>query len=232
MRKTILLAASIAMFSTTLLATEPTFIPKNDLPKSSYNLNDVKKFKKANYGDPQNAIKLKLIPLLFNMVSLQYERALNEKMSVACDLNFLFYSSTIGAAGLSGGKVSYSGFGISPEFRFYPGEEALKGFFVGPYISYLGMSIKAEGMGSNGLAGTAEITGINAIGGGALLGWKWLIADAFSIETHIGANYLSLTIPSTVTVNYSNGTSDIQSGPDFSASGFLPTGGVSLGYAF
>ncbi len=232
MKKFTLTLACAIMLNVASRAAEPVLKAEPTLPSSSQHLSDVKMPKKAMRGDAENCIKLKLVPLAFSMVSLQYERALNEKMSAACDLNLLFYSMSTGVGSLTDAKVTYSGFGISPEFRYYPGEEALKGFFVGPYLTYFNMGIKAEGTDMYGKTGSAEITGITAMGGGALLGWKWLIADVFAIETHVGVNYLSMTTPTTIDVKYSNGTTNKEDFPKVSFSGALPTAGVSLGYAF
>lgn len=235
MKKNWTIAILFCMLSAHIYAAEPTytFKPKNEttLP---YSLSG---FKKQKAETPQNAIKIKILPLIFNMASFQYERVINEKMSVACDVNYVFYSSTsdgnsMGAGVNTSSKVTFTGFGISPELRFYPGEEALKGFFVGPYLNYLTMNIKVENTDVNGLTGIGELKGITALGAGVLLGWKWLVAESFSIEAHTGLNFLTVNVPSTVTVKYSDGTSKTEDGPNLSASGLLPTLGFSLGYAF
>lgn len=234
MKKRTLLFIGFLALTTFLKAEEPTTFFKPNQGNQEKYLSNVKLLKKQKRGgDAENCVKLKTIPLLFRMFSVQYERALNEKMSIACDVNLLFFSASQTSGSLSDGKVTYSGFGLSPEFRFYPGEEALKGFFVGPYLSYLGMGIKVEGTnGNNGKKGTAELSGISAFGGGVLLGWKWIFADVFALETHLGVNYLNLTIPSTINIKYDDGTSETEVGPTFSASGVLPTVGLSLGYSF
>ncbi|MCX6187153.1 MAG: DUF3575 domain-containing protein [Bacteroidetes bacterium] len=232
MKKFTLTLACAIMFNVASKAAEPVLKAEPKLPASSQHLSDVKMTKKAMRGDAENCIKLKLIPLALSTVSLQYERALNEKMSAACDVNFLFYSTTTDLGSLTGGKLSYTGFGLSPEFRYYPGEEALKGFFVGPYLTYFNMGIKAEGTDASGRTGSAELTGMTAMGGGALLGWKWIIADVFAIETHVGVSYLSMTTPTTIDVKYSDGTKKTEAFPSISLTGTLPTAGVSLGYAF
>lgn len=234
MKKTILLAACITMFSATLLAVEPTLTltKKSESPKSPYSLNEVNKLKKAAYGDPQNVVKVKLFPMIFSLFTLQYERTIKENMSVACDLSFL--RRTTSTTDINGGETSttISAYGLSPEFRFYPSGDASRGFFLAPYATYLNMGIKGEYTNSNGSKGTGEISGITIVGGGVLLGWKWLIKDAFAIETHLGYNYLSFTTPSTVDVSYTDGTKGVEKVDALNFSGGLPTAGLSLGYAF
>jgi hypothetical protein len=234
MKKTILLMSSIVLLSSNLLAYEPTLslTKKSDLAKSPYSLTDFKKMKKANADDPQNAIKLKLFPMVFTLFTLQYERSITDNMSVACDLSFL--RRTQSSTSTSGESLSttISAYGFSPEFRFYPSGDARQGFFVGPYATYLNMGIKGEYKNSNGSKGTGEISGITAVGGGVLLGWKWLIKDAFVIETHLGYNYLSFSTPETVDVGYEDGTKGVEKVEALNFSGGLPTAGLTLGYAF
>ncbi|MEI6881834.1 MAG: DUF3575 domain-containing protein [Bacteroidota bacterium] len=230
MKKSLLIIVGIALLSFTASAEEPIKLSsKNTESKSTpYHLNSTRSVKKSKYSsDPENCIKLKVVPLLFRMASLQYERRIKDNMTVACDVNLLFLSATV-----DGATLSYSGFGLSPELRFYPGGEAMKGFFIGPYLSYLGMSLKGEVENTAHGKGTGEISGITAIGGGALLGWKWIFADVFALETHIGINYLSLTMPDKVDYKYADGTSGSEPISSFSGAGILPTGGLSLGYAF
>ncbi len=230
MKKTLLILASIAMMNFTASAEEPLKLSiKNTESKNNpYHLTSTRSVKKSKYSsDPENCIKLKVIPLLFRMASLQYERKIKDNMTVACDVNLLFFSATTG-----GTTVSYNGFGLSPEFRFYPGGEAMKGFFIGPYLSYLGMSLKGEVENTARGKGTGEISGITAIGGGAILGWKWIFGDVFALETHLGLNYLSLTLPGKMDYKYEDGTSGSEDLGSFSGSGILPTAGLSLGYAF
>lgn len=191
-----------------------------------------KSYHQKGYGNPENVVKLKLVPLAFSMASIQYERVLNDYMSVAADLNLLFYSTTTTAGSLSSASLKYSGFGLSPEFRYYPSGNAPAGFFLGPYLTYFGMGFKLEGADITGISGKAEVSGISAFGGGLLLGWKWLIKDAFAIETHLGLNYLNVNIPDKIDLTYSDGRKETVTGIGFSAAGILPTGGLSLGYAF
>lgn len=198
-------------------------------PTQTTNISLVKKTKSDN---PQNVIKIKLFPFLWRVTSLQYERTLKDNLSIACDVNFMFYSASISSSSLQSAKASYTGFGVSPELRFYPGANAPRGFFIAPYATYFTMGLKVEGKDANGSTGSASISGINAIGGGALLGWKWLIADVFAIEAHLGVNYLSFSTPDRIDITYADGTKSTEPAPSLSAEGVIPTGGISLGYGF
>jgi hypothetical protein len=238
MKKNLIIACLASIISANTFAAEPVYSFKqiNESKTVPHSLNGFKKTLESKSEIPKNAIKIKILPLLFSTASFQYERVISEKLSVACDFNYLFYTTTnqsfSSGSSVSDSKVSFSGFGISPELRLYPGEEALKGFFVGPYINYLNMSIKVENTESNGVTGIGELKGITALGAGVLLGWKWLVAESFSIEAHTGLNYLMVNIPTDLSVRYSDGSTKNEEGPDLNASGLLPTLGFSLGYAY
>ncbi len=235
MKKNLIIVACLTLFSAKLFAVEPiySFKPKNpSMVESPYSLTGYKKLKQTYSSEPQNVVKLKLFPMIFSLFTLQYERSIKENMSVACDFSFLRRTSS--STDVSGESISttISAFGFSPEFRFYPSGDASQGFFVGPYATYLNMGIKGEYTNSNGAKGTGEISGITAVGGGVLLGWKWLIKDAFVIESHLGYNYLSFSTPSTVDVTYTDGTNGVEKVDALNFAGGLPTAGLSLGYAF
>jgi len=236
MKKNFTIAIILSLIVLKTEANEPVYsLNHAEKPaKNPYSLNYNHQAKKTSVSDPANAIKLKLFPLILSVFTVQYERSLTDNISVACDLSFL-RRSTSSSGDMSGSEtqsLTTTAFGISPELRFYPGGNASQGFFVGPYATYMNLAIKGEYTNSNGISGTAELNGINAIGGGVLLGWKWLIKEAFVIETHIGYNYLNVNIPTSIEVNYSDGTKEFENGPSLNFSGGLPTAGVSLGYAF
>lgn len=217
-----------------VLATEPEKKKEPVKEMREFSYFDMNRPLQKHASDPMNVIKLKPLMLAFQMVSVQYERVIgnNSNMSLASDVNILFYSASLSGSSVTNVTQTITGFGLSPEFRFYPGGNAPRGFFLGPYVTYFGMGIKMEGTGSGGGRATAELTGINAVGGGALIGWKWLIGDVFSIETHVGANYLSMKIPTTVTYKEAGQPDQIDQGPDVNFAGFLPSLNFSLGYAF
>src|ERR1044072_1385073 len=88
-------------------------------------------------AQPQNAIKLNPLSLVFATGNVAYERAVSQNSSF--QLGF-FYT----AVGISDFK--YSGLGITPEFRFYFAgqKQALNGVYVGPYVRYQNFTIKEK----------------------------------------------------------------------------------------
>ena len=186
---------------------------------------------------PKNVIKLKPIALALGIVALQYERAFGPHISAACDVSLLAYSIGAAAGTPSGtNALSYklTGFGISPEFRYYPANArpAPKGFFVAPFIEFYSLSVNVSGTdATTGKDVSGSISGINAGGGGALLGWQFLIGNVFSIDINAGFRYLSLTTPSSYEYTV-NGQNKVVAVPSVSASGIGPAGNIALGFAF
>ena len=183
-------------------------------------------------SDAQNVIKLKPVGLALGMFTAQYERALNEDMSVALDITFMSRSVSLDFSGVSAATTSVSGFGFSPEFRYYFAGEAPHRSYVAPFFEYLSIGMKVEGTDvQTGSKTSASINGFSAIGGGVLFGYQFLIGGVFSIDTNLGFRYISLGTPTSIDFDV-NGTKTSKAFPSYSVSGFLPAGNLSLGFAF
>jgi hypothetical protein len=93
----------------------------------------------------KNEIKVNLSALLFRNISVQYERKINKKMSVALGghvLPFgkLPFKSTIEDLAdvntINFDDVRIGGFGFVPEVRFYTGKKGVfHGFYLGPFLN-------------------------------------------------------------------------------------------------
>lgn len=158
------------------------------------------------YSDeqPKNVIKMNLSQIPLRNFSFQYERALHENISIACGFSFLmvrpfpgaFASDDPSGEGLRDPK--YKGFGITPEFRYYPGGDvdekpAPHGFYVAAYLRYAKYkftSTYSEKLtNGNTYAYDLNLTygGTNA---GLMIGAQWIIGKHFSIDWWIlGAGY-------------------------------------------
>jgi hypothetical protein len=189
---------------------------------------------------PMNVIKFKPMNLIIHLFTLQVERMVNQKVSVACDLSYFNYTipRTTSTNSTSGSSSSYDwiqtqfqGFGISPELRFYPASKGSpKGFYVAGFFEYYTINMHLSGTNpSTGRFLTGDLKGINFTGVGALLGWQWLIVNTFCIETNLGVRYLSITTPDSYTFS---GSSQPQKIPTFNAEGLIPVVNFAIGYAF
>jgi len=94
----------------------------------------------------KNQLKINLSALVFTNISLQYERQIGRKTTVALGVNTrpfgtLPYKSLLKKAvnedAVNLDKLKLGITGITPEFRFYTGRKgAMRGFYLGPFFSY------------------------------------------------------------------------------------------------
>jgi hypothetical protein len=164
----------------------------------------------------KNAVKINIFSPIVKTFSGFYERALGDAVSIQAGF---FYTGT---------KVEdtkFSGWGVTPEFRLYPGKsEDLKGFYLAPFGRYSSFSLSGK---STDPATLEEIDGkatLSTFGGGLLIGGQFLFGDIVTLDIFIGPKY---------------GVSDIKvdagEEDDFSLGsfdGFGVRGGVTIGIAF
>lgn len=164
---------------------------------------------KAQDNGVQNAIKLNPLSLIFATGNVAYERAVSENSSA--QLGF-FYS------GVSLGDVKYSGWGVTPEYRFYiaGAKEVMNGVYVGPFVRYQNFTLKDENS-------SYEST-FSSFGGGAVIGWEKTWASGFVLDIFVGPAYNSGKFKSESDEN----VFDIKGGID----GFGLRTGITLGFAF
>jgi hypothetical protein len=159
---------------------------------------------------PKSVIKLNLLPLSLGDFSFQYEYAFHKNMSGALGFSLLNLSGKLKAAlidsmGITNSKVT--GWALTPEFRFYPGEkkenEAPHGFYLAPYFRYAKYNVTGlypvdlpATAGSGGTPTTtpsgstvptesfnlnikSTLTSYNA---GLMIGYQWIIGGHFSLD--------------------------------------------------
>ncbi len=166
----------------------------------------------VNHLDAQpvksNVVKTNLFSPIIRTGHLLYERVLNEDMSAQLGLFYTKYTLA---------DLELSGFGITPEFRYYLSEKsAPAGIYVALSPRYSSFSLKEET--------TASEATWSAFGGALNVGAQALLKDVVTIEAFIGPAY------STGSLNVTTGTED-----DFdlgSLDGFGVRIGVTLGVAF
>ncbi len=126
-----------------------------------------------------NVIKTSLVSPFLNTYVLAYERTLNEDMGV--QLGFYYTGADVLNA-------NFSGFSVTPEFRYYLSEEktAPNGPFIAPYLRYQSFTIDEP-------SGTSSAT-LNNIGGGLLIGVQRIFKETISLSAFIGPAYLSPSV--------------------------------------
>lgn len=164
----------------------------------------------------QNSVKTNLANLIISGGSLHYERVISDNGSVQL-------GAFISSLEISG--TNFSGFGIIPQYRYYPGgSEIPHGFFLAPLISFqtFGLETTVSSLGSSSTA-SADYT---LFGAGLDVGYQWLIGRSFAIELSTGATFNSTNLEVTSSAGSQSSFDTGQIGS------FAPRLGVSFGYAF
>jgi len=151
-----------------------------------------------------NIIKLNLPALAFKTISVQYERAIAKKITVAGTFRYMpqgsipFKNSIIKLAddpeterqlnNLEIGNIAFI-----PEVRFYVGKKGtFHGFYLSPFASIARYSSKLLfEFDNNGTTETIPLSGdVNAFTGGLMLGAQWKLSKAVYLDWWIlGPNY-------------------------------------------
>ena len=166
-------------------------------------------FSSTVFGQKKNAIKVNIFSPIVRTGSFFYERALNEGASAQLGFFYTGYKIT---------DTKFSGFGITPEFRFYPSKkEDMKGFYLAPFLRYQSFTLEDEGL-------VVSKGTLSTFGGGLLIGGQFLFGDIVTLDIFIGPGYNSgsIKVDSGNESAFSTGAFD----------GFGVRTGVTIGLAF
>ncbi len=150
---------------------------------------------KANNATAQdNVVKINPAGAIIGNLSLAYERVLNDKSTVQLGLSYLSktYKTDFGF-GLGSYETKYSGFGITPEYRYYltnDSKDVPRGFYAGAFARYF--TFKAETIWDDATITGSEVT-YTTVGGGISLGHQWLFGDVFALDLGIGPWFRSVS---------------------------------------
>lgn len=154
------------------------------------------------------AIKINILSPIVSTASLFVEHAVGETSSIQLGG---FYT------GASIGETKFRGFGITPEFRYYLSDQALDGFYLGPFLRYQNFDLTDDL--------TEDEATFSSFGGGLVIGRQWLLKERITIDLFGGPAYNSQSI------EVSDGSSEEQ----FDTGAFGGFGvriGVTIGVAF
>lgn len=166
------------------------------------------------------AVKANPLSLIYLTGNIQTEVATWKRQSINLGAHF---------SSLKIGDFSYSGFGITPEYRFYLTGSELNGFYVGPYLRYQQFSVKQKAtfVDPNTLAQesfTYEFV-LSRIGAGAIVGKEWMFKSGFTLDIYSGIGFVNNDVKLKVTTDgYKASVSDAF------AEGFAIRGGLTLGF--
>ncbi|MBU0765698.1 MAG: DUF3575 domain-containing protein [Bacteroidetes bacterium] len=128
-----------------------------------------------------NGVGLVITSLGMRTIKVRYERKLGDKISVGTHLGYQLSSDIMGIHDPEYDVTAkYYGINASPEFRFYPGGEAMNGFYLGAYMRLAQRTLKYT---DNFDFYEDRATGkLNTIGGGFQMGTQWVIKDVVGID--------------------------------------------------
>lgn len=160
-------------------------------------------------GQKMNAIKTDLFSPFLRTGVLKYERAINENFSLQLGAFYTGYSPR-------GTDARLSGYGITPEFRFYLSEKpAPHGTYLAPNVRYMMLEAKDTN--------TEEFAKMTAFGIAFNIGHQMVLKDIVVLDGWIGPSY-----------NFRN-VSEVVGDIDFgiqTANGFGIRLGVAIGIVF
>jgi hypothetical protein len=150
--------------------------------------------------EKNNIIKFNLSALTFKNISLQYERKVGKRTSLAVNVhtipfgNLPFQSTFENFADqtfVEYDKLKFGSFGVAPEFRYYVGKKgALRGFYMAPFISYNQYKMNLPIKYSNNTRTGIFDGDINSITGGLQLGSQFRLSNSLTLDWWIiGPNY-------------------------------------------
>ncbi len=141
----------------------------------------------------KNEIDLVLSDLMDGAIQLRYERWVSEHFTVSLGLGYKGEEGLVSLSGLDTEKIktneiTYSGFKIIPEVRYYLNNndhDAMKGFYLGAYLKYSDYQTDLDGRYINEALESFNIqfdADIKVTSIGLMVGYKLPISEKFSID--------------------------------------------------
>jgi hypothetical protein len=170
-------------------------------------------FAQSDYD--RNVLKLQLTPLIFNSYGVQFEKMVNERISIAVSSSYMpsfsnflknqvetYYDDPQSLDDLQ--SLDFKRFSFTPEVRFYLGKkEGPRGFYIAPYLNYSSYQLSLDNftvtLDSEGVpeeyqgefSRNFNLNGaIKGISGGVLFGTQFKLGKSAYLDWWIlGASY-------------------------------------------
>lgn len=157
----------------------------------------------TDVSEDTNMVKWNLLGLTSSTISLQYERLITPKTSIAANLNIMpkrsipFFGMVEDIVKDKGAidvlkDVKMNAFSFTPEVRFYLGKEGMRGFYIAPFLRYDGFSIElpVEYIYKEQLEKVTINGNVDAFSGGLSFGAQWRLAAQWYLDvTFVGISY-------------------------------------------
>lgn len=158
----------------------------------------------------ENALKINVLSPIVRTVNLSYERKLNANSGLQLGVYY---------TGASASEVTFRGFGITPEYRYYLSEtEAIAGTYIGPFVRYTSLNVKEDFADGNDAEGT-----YSGFGGGLVIGRQWVFKEKVTLDVFLGPQFIS--------GNFKAKSGSQEANVDL-FDGFGLRAGLTLGFAF
>jgi hypothetical protein len=152
--------------------------------------------------EKSNLIKLNLWPLSVGNIALEYERSLNEHLSINGTISYRpkanlpfksLWKSAFDDDNNILGEAKLGAFSITPEVRFYiSNKEVLKGFYIAPFVKYANYSVQTKiTVDESNYHREVPISGtLNAFTAGVAVGNQWKLGENIYLDWRIvGPSY-------------------------------------------
>lgn len=160
------------------------------------------------YVSAQSVLKINILSPIVKTANLSFEQAISTTSSI--QLGF-FYT------GWSNDLTKFSGFGITPEYRFYLSDtESPEGVYAAPFLRYQKFRLTDKEIPDN----KADYS---SFGGGLVLGKQWVFKEKITLDIFLGPAY------------YTGKISGESGGSDFDTEafdGFTLRTGINFGFKF
>jgi hypothetical protein len=127
---------------------------------------------KPEVSEEKNVLKVNTLSLIVGTGSVFYEREISDLTSAQLGVAYLNYKF---------GDTRFSGIILTPEVRIYAKQDAIDGFYIGPYVRYQNYNVAVDE--SNDEAGYTNF------GGGVSLGRQWVTNSGFTMDLFFGGHY-------------------------------------------
>ncbi|QQT45641.1 Protein of uncharacterised function (DUF3575) [Sphingobacterium multivorum] len=147
--------------------------------------------------EKSNLIKLNLWPLSVGNIALEYERSLNEHLSINGTISYRpktnlpfksLWESVFDDDNNILGEAKLGAFSITPEVRFYLGnKEVLKGFYIAPFVKYANYSVHTKiTVDESNYHREVPLSGsLDAFTGGVAVGNQWKLGQNIYLDWRI-----------------------------------------------
>ena len=157
----------------------------------------------TDFSDDKNMVKWNILGLTSSTISLQYERLIAPKTSIAANINIMpkrsipFFSTVEDIVKDKGAidilkDVKMNAFSFTPEVRFYMGKEAMRGFYIAPFLRYdrFSVDIPVDYIYKEQIEYVTINGNVDGFSGGLSFGAQWRLASQWYLDvTFVGLSY-------------------------------------------